>query len=251
MREIGRIRHLFRYPVKSMAGIPLDSADLGWHGVEGDRRLAFRRIEERGGFPWLSASRVPELVLYRPFGETEGDALLPTHVRTPAGRALPLAGRELQEELSRRHGRAVELMRLRHGIFDDAPVSVIASATIREIEGAAGRPLDVRRFRPNIVVEIDDAAPFTEDGWVGGCLAFGAEDGPTVSATQRDLRCVMINLDPETGESHAEVMHAAVRLNDNYAGIYATVVRTGELRVGQSVWLSAADVGDRRLPAMT
>ena len=237
IREIGRISYLFRYPVKSMAGVSADAATLGWHGVEGDRRLAFRRVEDRSGFPWLTASRVAELVRYRPLGETEGNPLLPSHVRTPDGKELPLAGGELQEMLSRRHGSAVELMRLSQGIFDDASVSVIASATIREITSGSGRPIDARRFRPNIVVEADNDAPFDEDRWVGKRLTFGAVDGPAVGVTQRDKRCVMMNLDPETAESHAEIMKTAVRLNDNYAGIYATVVKTGELRVGQSVLL--------------
>jgi len=98
-----------------------------------------------------------------------------------------------------------------------------------------GRPSDARRFRPNIVVEADDGTPFAEDRWVGKRLAFGGLDGPSVGVTMRDLRCVMLNLDPDTAESHAEVMKSAVRLNDNYAGIYATVVRVGDLRIGQPV----------------
>lgn len=53
---IGQVEAIFRYPVKSMAGERLETENLGWHGLEGDRRLAFRRIEDRGGFPWLSAS---------------------------------------------------------------------------------------------------------------------------------------------------------------------------------------------------
>ena len=187
--------------------------------------------------PWLTASRVAELVLYRPFGETDGNPLLPSHVRTPDGRDLPLAGGELPEALSHRHGSRVELMRLRHGIFDEASVSIIASVTIREIMSGSGRPIDIRRFRPNIVVEADDGTPFVEDSWVGQRLTFGAVDGPAVAVTQRDQRCVMVNLDPETAQSHAEVMKTAVRLNGNNAGIYATVVKAGELRVGQSVWL--------------
>ena len=237
MRKIGTITHLFRYPVKSMAGVGVEKAGVGWHGIEGDRRLAFRRVEDRSGFPWLSASRVGELVLYRPFGETEGNPLLPTHVRTPEGKDLPLAGAELQEALSRRYGSPVELMYLSRGIFDDAFLSVIASVTMREIMSGSGRPMDTRRFRPNVVVEIDGGAAFVEDGWVGKRLTFGGVDGPAVGVTQRDKRCVMINLDPDTAESHAEVMKTAVRLNDNNAGIYATVVKTGELRVGQPVWL--------------
>lgn len=220
-----------------MAGVRVDSAALGWHGLEGDRRLAFRRVQDRSGLPWLTASRVGEMVLYRPFGETEGQPLLPTHVRTPDGRELPLAGGEVQQLLSRRYGSPVELMRLDRGIFDDAPVSVIASVTAGEVMTGSGRPIDLRRFRPNIVVELDGGAPFAEDAWLGRRLAFGGVDGPAISVTQRDLRCVMINLDPDTAESQAEVMKTAVRLNDNHAGIYATVIETGELRVGQAVWL--------------
>jgi uncharacterized protein YcbX len=220
-----------------MAGVGVDAATLGWHGLEGDRRLAFRRLDERSDFPWLSASRVADL-LYRPFGETEGNPLFPSHVRTPEGRDLPLAGRELQELLSRRYGRELELMRLRQGVFDEAPVSVMASVTIQEIMSGSGRPFDIRRFRPNIVVEAANGAPFAEDSWVGKRLTFGAVDGPAVGVTQRDKRCVMLNIDPETAESHTDVMKTAVRLNDNNAGIYATVVKTGELRVGQAVLLA-------------
>jgi hypothetical protein len=53
----------------------------------------------------------------------------------------------------------------------------------------------------------------------------------------KDERCVMVNLDPDTAESDSRVMKTVVRLNENYAGVYGTVVRTGELRVGQVVTL--------------
>src|SRR5690606_84591 len=83
---VGHISGLFRYPIKSMAGVRLDSAALGWHGIAGDRRLAFRRLADRGAFPWLTASRLPELLLYRPFGRQDlSGEPLPTHVRAPNG----------------------------------------------------------------------------------------------------------------------------------------------------------------------
>jgi MOSC domain-containing protein YiiM len=47
----------------------------------------------------------------------------------------------------------------------------------------------------------------------------------------------MVNIDPDTGEKDSQVMKSVVRLNENYAGVYATVVRAGELRVGQVVTL--------------
>jgi uncharacterized protein YcbX len=64
--EIGHVEAIFRYPVKSMGGERLDAANLGWHGLDGDRRLAFRRIDDRSGFPWLTASKLPELLLFAP-----------------------------------------------------------------------------------------------------------------------------------------------------------------------------------------
>lgn len=230
---------IFRYPVKSMAGESLDSARLGLHGIEGDRRYAFRRLEDRGGFPWLTAGRFPDLILYRPFGlDDGGEEPAPTHVRTPDGEALGLRGEALREHISRRFGADVELMHLKHGIFDEAAVSVIAEVTMRAVLDHADRPFDPRRFRPNVVIETAPGAPFEEDGWVGKTLWFGTRaSGAAVGATLRDERCMMINLDPDTAERHAAVMKAAVRVNGNNAGIYGTVLRVGEIRVGQSVFV--------------
>jgi len=58
-----------------------------------------------------------------------------------------------------------------------------------------------------------------------------------LSLTMRDVRCVMINLDPDTAQQDPRVMKAAVRLNKNNAGAYGTVARTGQISVGQPVRL--------------
>jgi uncharacterized protein YcbX len=239
--ELGHLSALFRYPIKSMAGVRLDSAQLGWHGIEGDRRLAFRRRADRGAFPWLTASRLPELLLYEPFGRQDTSREpLPTHVRSPEGSKYELTDDALVKEIATRHRAEVELMQLRHGIFDEAAVSVIALGTIQHIAREAGHDADIRRFRPNLVLDTRDTKPFEEDRWVGNVLEFGSEGtGPAVSVTMRDQRCVMLNLDPDTAEANDEFMKTVIRLNDNYAGVYGTVVRTGELRVGQAVRLRA------------
>ena len=239
MNEVGHVCELVRYPVKSMAGIMTESAFLGWHGLDGDRRFAFRRLGDDSGFPWLSASRVPELLLYHPAGldESSGEPL-PTRVRTPAGTDLELRSVELQNEVAERFGSGVELMKLKHGIFDDASVSVISMATIAGIGGEAGVSLDRRRFRANIVLETRDRETFLEDGWVGGTLVFGdKEPRPAVSVTVRDVRCMMINLDPDTGLKDVRAMKTVARLNKNTAGVYGTVVQTGTILVGQAVSL--------------
>jgi MOSC domain-containing protein len=234
--EVGNISFLFRHPVKSMAGERLKAASLGWHGVEGDRRFAFRRLADQGGFPWLTASRLPALLLYQPFGRQDNTTEpLPSHIRTPAGKEFELAEEALGKEISSRYGSEVQLMHVGQGIFDEASVSVIALATIRSIERELGRELDIRRFRPNIVLDTRSPKPFEEDAWVGKILEF--DNGPIIRVTMRDKRCVMINLDPDTAEADPEIMKTVVRLNDNHAGVYGTVVRPGELCVGQVVKL--------------
>jgi uncharacterized protein len=236
---LGFVHELTRYPVKSMAGITTDSAFLGWHGLQGDRRFAFRRLSDDSGFPWLTASRLPELLLYQPLNLVESaEDLAPTHVRTPEGVELAIGSTELPKSVAEKLGSAVELMKLKHGIFDEASVSVINLATIAAIGREAGQDLDTRRFRANIVIATDATEAFLEDGWIGGRLVFGSdESGPMVSITMCDPRCVMINFDPDTAEQDPRVMKAAIRLNENNAGAYGTVARTGRISAGQSVSL--------------
>jgi uncharacterized protein YcbX len=237
--ELGRINELFRYPVKSMAGTSVGSAMLGWHGLDGDRRLAFRRLSDTSGFPWLSASRLPAMLLYQPeVVDASAGAALPSYVRTPDGVRLELNGDALREELSLRFGSGVELMKLNQGVFDEASVSVISVATMLGVERELKRPVDRRRFRPNVVVETHDGEAFSEDHWVGRRLVFGdSVDGASVSITLRDQRCMMLNLDPDTAKQDPAVMKAVVRMNQNNAGVYGTVVREGPLTVGQRVFL--------------
>lgn len=239
VQEIGLVKAIYRYPVKSMAGEQLTSASLGWHGIEGDRRFAFRRVEQTGGFPWLTAGRLPALLRYQPSRAATGTAeTLPTHVRTPAGEDLELHGEALRNELSAAHGAAVQLMQLDHGMFDEAALSLISTATIRTIEKLAGCATDIRRFRPNIVVETTADAPFPEDAWIGKIIAFGQQsDAPAMSVAMRDVRCGMINLDPETGAVAPQILKAVVSSNQNCAGVYGSTFRNGTITVGDRVFL--------------
>jgi len=188
------------------------------------------------------------LLLYKPFrldrnANSKNGEPLPTHVRTPEGKEYELRSNELREEISSRYGSEVELMNLKHGIFDESPISVISLGTVRSVARESGRGVDLcdlRRFRPNVVIETNSAEPFEEDRWVGRTLIFGeGNSGAALGVTMRDERCVMVNLDPDTAERDSEVMKTVVRMNENYAGVYGTVVRTGELRVGQVVTLAA------------
>ena len=223
------------------SGERLEVAELGWHGLDGDRRLALRRIDDRSGFPWLTARKLSALLLFAPHRGNGAQGDLPTHIRTPDGEEMPVFGEDLAKEVGRRHGAPVQMMQMNHGIFDEASISVIASDTVREIGRLAGRTADVRRFRPNVVVRLLRSVPFQEDEWVGGVLSFGdGDDAPAITVTMRDDRCSMVNLDPDSASVASELLKAVVRRNQNTAGVYGAVTRIGRLVVGQTILLRAA-----------
>jgi MOSC domain-containing protein len=200
---VGEVTGLWRYPVKSMAGEALEAAEVGWHGLEHDRRWAFLRDDvPRSGFPWLTIRQIPELVLYRP--RVAGDRVL---VRTPSG--------EEREVLDLPLGRALKLDR---GAFDSAPVSLVTTATVGEY--------DVRRFRPNVLISSDAG----EEEWVGAELRIG---GVRLRVDERDVRCAVVNVDPDTAERDPRVLKAVAPC----FGVYATVVEPGRVGLGDPVHL--------------
>jgi hypothetical protein len=163
--EIGHVEAIFRYPVKSMRGEPLEVAELGWHGIEGDRRIAFRRVDDCSGFPWLTATKLPALLLFSPFRSADRDREgPPTHVRTPDGRQMPVFGEELAGEIGQRHGAAVQMMELRHGIFD----AVTSQLRIRSLTGQAPFEDVAPATRPAAILYAWNMCPECRDRrWTG------------------------------------------------------------------------------------
>jgi uncharacterized protein YcbX len=221
-----KVTALYRYPVKAMAGEALDSASFGWAGLEGDRRFAFVRSQDRSDFPWLTIRQVPALTTYVP--SLDGGAVT---VRTPVGRELDLASQELAEELAAAHGRPVHLLQSSRGLFDAFPVSVISLQTVAAVSKLVGRELEPLRFRPNIVIDAPGHA-FPEEGWLGRELRIGAA---RLRLDVRDERCMVINFDPHTAERDPAVLRAVARHRETCAAVYGSCVEPGELRVGDEV----------------
>jgi uncharacterized protein YcbX len=228
--RIGTVAELWRYPVKSMAGERLRAADVSWHGVAGDRRWAFVRPGlERSSFPWLTIRERPEMALYRPaLAEPERPENSPTLVRTPTGEELDVADPALAASL----GEGVRLMKQSRGIQDSAPLSLISTATVARLGELVGRELDVRRFRPNLLVEPEGGEPFAEDDWVGSVLRIG---DVRVRLDRRDRRCVMVNVDPDTIERDAAVLRTVASERQSCLGVYGTTVTPGRIAVGDAV----------------
>jgi uncharacterized protein YcbX len=229
---VGRVAELWRYPVKSMAGEALEAADVSWHGLAGDRRWAFVRPGlERSDFPWLTIRERPEMAHHRPrFADPARPDDSLTLVRTPDGEEIDVADPRLAASL----GDGVRLIKQGRGVFDTAPLSLISTRAVAAVGARVGLSLDVRRFRPNIVIEPEGDADFPEDGWLGATLRAG---GFAMRVDQRDPRCVVVNVEPVTTERDPAVLRTIARERDSCLGVYGTTVQPGRLAVGDEVLL--------------
>ncbi|MDX1604604.1 MAG: MOSC domain-containing protein [Candidatus Competibacterales bacterium] len=229
----GRVVGLWRYPVKSMAGEMLEAAEISWHGVAGDRRWAFvREGVVQSGFPWFTIRQRNNMAHYRPsFVDATQPDRSRTIVRTPSGESFDVTDPALAEELN---PDGVRLIKQNRGVFDTFPLSLITTQTIKTLGDMVNLQLDVRRFRPNIVVDAAGSEPFPEDGWVGRTLRIG---GVRMRVDRRDGRCVVITVDPDTSERKPEIFRAVKENREGCLGVYGSTVEPGQVLVGDSVLL--------------
>ncbi len=234
-KQVGRVVGLWRYPVKSMGAEELAEVDVSWHGLAGDRRWAFiRNGVVRSGFPWLTLRERPDLRHYRPsFVEAARPDKSPTVVRTPSGTLFDVADPALGEELL--PGR-VQVIKQDRGVFDTFPLSLITTQTIAWLSEMVGTPLDIQRFRPNILVEADAEAPFSEDAWVGSILRIG---GLHMRVDKRDGRCIVITIDPVTTERNPLVLRTVAGERQGCLGVYGSTVKPGPIALNDHVFIES------------
>ena len=244
-----------------MAGEQLDKAYLGFSGVYGDRLFAFTSAASPEAFPYLTGREQGEMLRYRPYfshaeeaaeppnlaaAESVAPGLTPVYgnteqlgveVETPSGGVLaiddPDLTRMLREGMGQDH--VLSLARSERAQTDCRPVSLISLQTVQNLEDAVGVPLDKRRFRANIYVDMGAASGFSEDEYVGRTLRIGEK--ATVTILERDPRCKMITLDPDTGRSSPEILREVAQAHDGMAGIYCAVTVEGTVRPGDDVHL--------------
>ncbi len=232
--EVGRIAALFRYPVKSMGSQALDSVEVGWHGLTGDRRWAFvREGLERSGFPWLTIRQNPDMWHYQPrFTEDDRPELSATIVRTPSGDELDVVDPALAMEL----GHGARVIKQEVGVFDWMPISLITTQSIASIGSMIGSDLEARRFRPNVLIDATAGDGFPEDDWMGAVLRIG---GLKMRVDDRDKRCVMINVDPDTTARNPAVLRAVAQERQAHLGVYGSTVVPGRVAVGDRVTIES------------
>jgi uncharacterized protein YcbX len=262
MTIIGSVESLWRYPVKSMAGEAIEEAFVGYAGVFGDRACAFLNAAAPEGFPYLTARNNGAMLRYRPrFRDAElaarplnqaaaeqmGPGLTPLYpaplerlavdVETPTGEVFALEDPALRKVLATRNVEPdkLSLIRSDRALTDCRPVSLISLKTIAQLSDEIGIPLDARRFRANLYADLGTANGFAEDAFVGKQLRIG--ERVTIAVLDRDPRCKMISLDPDTGEENSNVLRHVAKAHDTRAGIYCAVLSEGTVRRGDAIAL--------------
>ena len=258
---VGRVAELWRFPVKSMQGERLDGLELGPDGVAGDRRYG---LIDTASDHLLSAKSVPALFAAR--AVTVGPAV---QITLPDGRELAADDPDASAILSVWLGRPVELKpsgstvgavgyemtfdppddgaemivwpAMDGSFLDLAPVHALTTASLATMDAARPATVwNVRRFRPNVLIDTGSATGFVEDGWVGRDVALGAA-GATIHVDMQSVRCAMpLRAQPPLGDAPAlerdiEVFRTLTVEHNNHLGIYCGVAAPGSVRIGDPV----------------
>lgn len=259
MKTVGTIESLWRYPVKSMGGETLAESFIGFSGVYGDRCYAFKNSAARKGFPYLSATVQQQMLLYHPKFRYPERASKPPNlieamsiapgvtpanaepedmmldVVTPSGRVVAIDDPALIEMLGEglRGENHLTLVRSDRALTDCRPVSLISLQTVRQVEAESGIALNKRRFRANVYLDLASDCGFAEDELVGRKLRIGPS--AVIMVLERDPRCKMISLDPDTGEHNPEILRKVAQAHGAFAGVYCAVLVEGILTKGDSI----------------
>jgi uncharacterized protein YcbX len=261
MSTIGTVESLWRYPVKSMRGEELDELFAGYAGVYGDRLFAFESLASPRGFPFFTGRDQRQMIRYRarfrnpekaarPVNWSEAQKLSPNlnpisadaselmvDVETPDGKTFAINDPALIDNLrlNTDGNHELSLLRSDKAITDCRPLSIFAVQTAEKLGKETGENVDKRRFRANVYVDLTNADGFAEDEFVGRSLRIGSK--VTVAVLQRDARCMMITLDPDTAEKTPAILKAVAQAHEGMAGVYGAVLAEGMIRRGDPVEL--------------
>jgi MOSC domain-containing protein len=259
MSIIGKVDSLWRYPVKSMRGEELDEAFAGFPGIYGDRVFAFRSSANHKGFPYLTARDQRRLLQYRPRFRYPDKAARPINlveaeskdanplsadlaelvvdVETPDRKTLaindPALIEMLRADIDQKH--QVTLMQSQRAMTDCRPVSIFSLQSAQQLAEETGTPVDKRRFRANVYADLGSAKGFAENELVGRSVRIGPK--AVITILERDARCMVITLDPDTGEQAPAILKKVAQAHDGMAGVYGAVLVEGLLHKGDSIEL--------------
>ena len=265
--ELGSVVSLWQYPVKSMMGEELNATEVTERGLLGDRTYALVDSSDGKVATAKNPRKWPRLFDFRAnFIEPAraAEKVPPVRITLPDGTTVTSDQNDLNQILSKALNREVTLRAAQDGtvtaeeywpdmegldyrdtvtdftlpertFFDCAIVHLLTTATLARLQELypQGR-FEVRRFRPNIVMQLASGEKgFAENAWVGHTLAIG--DAVSLSITGPCARCVMTTLAQGDLPRDPGILRTAAQYNQVNVGVYAAVVRGGTIRRGDPV----------------
>ncbi|WP_340372362.1 MOSC N-terminal beta barrel domain-containing protein [Peribacillus sp. FSL E2-0218] len=235
---VGSIQEITRHPVKSFAGEQVQATKVMDYGLYGDRSHAFK--DKQGKF--ITITQVPEMVRYQAFfsGEETLKAYPELKVKAPDGNILTWGEKAFLEEMDLLLMREAEAVvyppsHIPFGAIEEENILLVSDASIAELTKLWGNEVDGRRFRHNVVLSLVNKTPFLEESWFGKRIIIGND--VELEIKRHCERCMIITVDP--GDSHKDpsLLKTVVKERNNHFGVYASVLRTGEIRLGDQVFL--------------
>ncbi len=282
--EVGTVKEIWRYAVKSMGGERLASTAVGSGGLPGDRAWAVRD-EVRGGI--RGAKKLPGLMAFKaayPSPPAAGGSS-PAAITLPDGSAANTGDADINERLSAALGHAVSLWPLlpadaldhyRRGApdqedfeqelrdmfgrqpdeplpdlslfppelleyesppgtyFDAFPILLLSTTSLDTLRSASDAVIDVRRFRPNFLLELPGATGLPEQEWHGRRLRLG---DAVLAMTVECPRCIMTTHGFDDLPRDPGIMRTLVQEAGGSLGVYATVASPGDVNIGDTIEL--------------
>ena len=255
---------IYRYPVKSLLGENLQAAEVNLRGVAGDRAYAIIDPAENR----VGSAKIPKkwarLYEFRAayHASANGAGSVP-QITFPDGSSASVDHAEIDAMLSRELGKDVRMVATKphdlkleavkpgldaielaetvdfplvNPFFDFAALHIVTSATLEHLRSLYPEgDFDARRFRPNIVLDTPGQSGFVEETWIGKTLAIG--DDVRVRILMNTHRCAATTLPHHGLPKDNEILRTANKHNAGNVGVYATVVETGTVRVGDAAEL--------------
>jgi uncharacterized protein YcbX len=233
---LASVQQLFRYPVKSLQGETLKRCKIGKYGLPGDRTHAF--VDETRPGKFITCASFPELLFYKAevIGNKKEDQCYDTKITSQDGRTFNWNDKELLAEIKQLTNRIFSPiqyhpLQTEHAYWE-GHVLITTDSSLRKIEQIWGNEIDIRRFRPNIHLSIESDDPFLEESWIGKKISVGSV---TFEINKACTRCSYINIDPETLAVDPSLLKLVVNENNNNFGVYATVIESGEVTIGDKI----------------
>jgi uncharacterized protein len=238
---VGHIKEIIRHPIKSFRGESIQQSKIMTYGLYGDRSHAYLDDTKNGNF--LTITQYNEMVKYKSrfVGEETMEEYPKVEVMTPEGKVFDWDDQELINEMETKSKRKISTRKYTPSHVPIGPIAVehillATDASLNKLQELWGKDeVDSRRFRPNLFLSLKDKVPFIEEEWIGKRIKIGNE--VEIEFVGHCKRCMIITVNPENAERDSSLHKTVIKERSNNFGVYASVIKTGDIYVGDEVQL--------------